>query len=344
MRRVVGHLTMRSGATVRPLPTADLPRRGMPVLDGDEETPVASNLQLLLQPAQWKPRVRERALLLAIISGPLALLMSLIVGVAAITSIARIPAPVDTYAAISNVARVQNYARTALVLWLSGSKTSETPLLARKKSEQDITLSDNGFEVFAVDPVDVVRHQGSDAVEWVVTLSATLVPPGAGGPQVNRYVVTVLEHNGSYQLLTWPIIANGDSDTFTVASKYNVPVERTGPLGQSLSRFVTAYLTSTGAATSLGQYVSSEFTGSAILDSPYSSVEIQEIKAVAGSPQPGTAEPGTQMSVLVRVKAMASVGTWSVMDLPLQVTRGANDVWLVDGVESPVRWGSITGT
>jgi len=305
---------------------------------------VASNLQRLLQPAQWKPRVRERALLLGIISGPLALLLSLIVGITAITSLARIPKPVDTYAAISNVVRVQNYAETALILWLSGSKPSEKPLLARKTSEQSVALSEAGFEVFAVDPVDVVRYQGSDAVEWVVTLSATLVPPGAGGPQINRYLVTVLEHNDSYQLLTWPVIANGDSTSFTVSSKYNVPVERTGPLGQSLQRFVTAYLTSTGAATSLGQYVSSEFTGSAILDSPYSSVEILEIKAAAGSPQPSTAEPGSQLSVLVRVKAGASISTWSVMDLPLKVTRGANDVWLVDGVESPVRWGPITGT
>ena len=305
---------------------------------------MASNLQLLLQPAQWKPRVRERALLFAIISGPLALLLSLIVAVAAITSLARIPAPVNTYSAISDVTRVQNYARTALVLWLSGSKSSEKPLLGRKTAEQGVSLSDVGFEVFSVDPVDIVRHQGSDAVEWVATMAATLVPPGSGAPQVNRYTVTVLEHDGSYQLLTWPAITNGNSSTFTVASKYNVPVERTGPLGQSLERFVTAYLTSTGAATSLGQYVSPEFTGSAILDSPYSSVEILETKAAAGSPPPGTAEPGTQIGVLVRVKAMASVGTWSVIDLPLKVTRAANDVWLVDGIESPVRWGSISGT
>lgn len=302
---------------------------------------MASNMRLLLQPSQWKPRVRERALVFALISGPLALLLSLIVGVAAITAVSRIPTPVNTYAAISDVARVQNYARTALVLWLSGSKPSEKPLLARKTAEQSISLSENGFEVFAVDPVDVVRYQGSDAVEWVVTLSATLVPPGSGASQVNRYAVTVLERDGSYQLLTWPAIVNGTSETFTVSSKYTVPVDRNGSLGQSLERFVTAYLTSTGTATSLGQYVSAQFTGSAILDSPYSSVEILEINALADSPQPATAKPGTQLGVLLRVKAIAAVTTWSVMDLPLKVTLGANNVWLVDGIESPVRWGAV---
>ena len=39
----------------------------------------------------------------------------------------------------------------------------------------------------------------------------------------------------------------------------------------------------------------------------------------------------------------ASVGTWSVMDLPLRVSLGANNVWLVDGFDSPLRWGAITG-
>ena len=305
---------------------------------------MASNMRLLTQPALWKPKVRERAMLVAIISGPLALVLSLVVAAFTVASVASIPKPVNTYAAISSVARVQNYARTALVLWLSGSKSSEKPLLARKTSEHNVDLSESGFEVFAVDPVDIARYPGSDATEWAVTLSATLVPPGGTGPQVNRYLVTVLDRDGHYQLLTWPAIINGDSGTFTVANKYTVPVERTGSLGQSLQRFVTAYLTAGGQSASLGQFVSSDFTGSAILDSPYSSAEIQQILVMDGSAQPSSAKPGTQLSVMVRVKAAAAVTTWSIMDLPLKVSLGANNVWLVDGVESPVRWGSITGS
>lgn len=304
---------------------------------------MATNLRKLTQLSAWKPRARERALLAAMISGPLALLVSLIVGALLLAAVANSPKPVNTYDAISSAQRAQNYARNALLLWLSGSKPAEKVLLSRNTAEQSVNLSDAGFEVFTIDPVDISRHQGSDAVEWVVTLSATLVAPGASSPQVNRFEVTVLEHGGDYQLLTWPAIVNTDNQTFTVASKYTVPVERTSPLGQSAQRFVTAYLTSTGSATSLGQYVSSEFSGSAIVDSPYSSAEIESIKALADSPQPSTAKPGTQVGVLVRVKASASVGTWSVMDLPLRMTLGANNVWLVDGFDSPLRWGPITG-
>jgi len=304
---------------------------------------MATNLRKLTQLSAWKPRARERALLAAMISGPLALLVSLIVGALLIGAVANTPKAVNTYDAISSSQRAQNYARNALLLWLSGSKPSEKVLLSRNTSEQAVDLSDNGFEVFTIDPVDIVRHQGSDAVEWVVTLSATLVSPGANSPQVNRFAVTVLEHGGDYQLLTWPVIVNADNKSFTVSSKYTVPVERTSPLGQSLQRFVTAYLTSTGSATSLGQYVSAEFRGTAIADSPYSSAEITSIKALSDSPQPATAKPGTQLSVLVRVKASASVGTWSVMDLPLRMSLGANNVWLVDDFDSPLRWGSITG-
>lgn len=305
---------------------------------------MASNLHKLVKPAQWKPRVQKRALLFAAVSGPLALLMSLVIGALTLVTVSRMPAPVNTYSAITDVTRVQNYARNSLLLWLGGSKSSEKPLLARKTSEQGVNLSETGFEVLSIDPYDVVRHKGSDAVEWVVTFAVTLVAPGSNSSQVNRYTVTVLERAGDYQLLTWPTITNSDTGTFAVASKYNVPVEKSGPLGQSLQRFVTAYLTSTGSATSLGQYVSAAFAGTAIVNSPYSSAEIQEIKALAGSPQPSTAKPGTQLSVLVRVKAAASVTTWSVIDLPLNVSLGANDIWLVDGIDSPVRWGPINGS
>ena len=304
---------------------------------------MATNLRKLTQLSAWKPRARERALLAAMISGPLALLVALIVGALVVATVANTPKPVNTYTAISSAQKAQNYARNALLLWLSGSKPAEKVLLSRNTAEQVVNLSDNGFEVFTIDPVDIERHQGSDAVEWVVTLSATLVSPGAAAPQVNRFSVTVLEHEGNYQLLTWPMIVNADNQSFTVTSKYTVPVERTSPLGQAMQRFVTAYLTSTGTATSLGQYVSAEFTGTAIADSPYSSADIDSIKALAGSPQPSTAKPGTQLSVLVRAKASASVGTWSVMDLPLRVSLGANNVWLVDGFDSPLRWGAITG-
>ena len=200
---------------------------------------MATNLRKLTQLSAWKPRARERALLAAMISGPLALLVALIVGALVVATVANTPKPVNTYTAISSAQKAQNYARNALLLWLSGSKPAEKVLLSRNTAEQVVNLSDNGFEVFTIDPVDIERHQGSDAVEWVVTLSATLVSPGAAAPQVNRFSVTVLEHEGNYQLLTWPMIVNADNQSFTVTSKYTVPVERTSPLGQAMQRFVT---------------------------------------------------------------------------------------------------------
>lgn len=305
---------------------------------------MASNLRKMTQPTQWKPQARRRATLLAIYSGPLALALVLLLGLATFASFGKVPKPVDTYAAITETTRVQNFARNALLLWLGGTVTSEKPLLARSSAAQTISLSETPFEVRSIDPSDIERFPGTDAVQWRVTLSATLVAPGSPTPQVNRFAVTVLDRDGDFQLLTWPYIVNIATTEFKVASRYTVPVDRTGPLGQSLDRFATAYLTSTGNATSLGQYTSAEFSGAAIAGSPFTTAAIEEIRAMEGSVPLNTAKPGDRISVLVRVKASASLQTWSVMDFPLRMSLSANDVWLVDGFDSPVRWGNLTGT
>ncbi|MFA5707534.1 conjugal transfer protein [Mycolicibacterium sp.] len=303
-----------------------------------------SNLRKLTNLSQWKPRARERALLFAMISGPLSLLLVLAVVVLTSSVLSRLPKPVDTYAAITDVTRVQNFARNSMLLWLGGSTSSEKPLLTRSSAAQAISLSEVPFEVRSIDPSDIVRWQGADAVQWQVTFAVTFVAPGSSAAQINRFSALVLDRDGDYQLVAWPSIVNIDTTPFKVASKYTVPVDVRGSLGQSLNRFVTAYLTSTGGATSLGQYVSAKFRGSAIADSPYSTATIQEIKASSDTPNVTDSAPGTELKVLVRVKADASIKTWSVMDLALRVSLGANNVWLVDGIDAPIGWGAISGT
>lgn len=300
-----------------------------------------SNLGKLFQIAQWKPKARERALIFAIISGPLALLLVVLMVALTARILTHLPKPIDTYKAITEVTRVQNYARNSLLLWMGGSTSAQVALMARSSASQTIELSKVPFEIRSIDPSDIVRFQGADAVEWQATFAVTFVAPGSNSAQINRFLLTILDKDGNYQMLLWPSIVNPETQPFKVASKYTVPVDSNGALGQSLSRFVTAYLASTGGATSLGQYVSQPM--SAIADSPYSVAEIQEIKASAGSPQSSNAEPGTELKVLVKVKASASLDTWSIMHLALRVTLGSNKVWLVDGIDAPVGWGAIEG-
>jgi hypothetical protein len=304
---------------------------------------VALSLGKLLQPSQWKPHVRERALVFAVVSGPLALMLAVMTFAVASMILARLPKPVNTYTAITDVTRVQNFARNSLLLWMGGSVSSQPALLARSSAAHKIDLSPVPFEVRSIDPSDIVRWQGFDAVQWQATFAVTFVAPGSGSAQINRYMVTVLDRGGDYQLLTWPSIVNADTKPFRVETKYTNPVDSKGSLRQSLDRFVTAYLTSTGSAASLGQYVSSKFVGSAIADSPYTSAEIQTVRASSSTPVPAKPAPGTELSVLVTVKASASAETWSVMQLPLRVSLGANRVWLVDGIDAPVHWGPIDG-
>ena len=176
---------------------------------------------------------------------------------------------------------------------------------------------------------------------WQATFAVRFVAPGTNSAQISRYMVTVLDRDGDYQLLIWPSIVNVDTQLFKVATKYTNPVDSDGPLAQSLDRFVTAYLTSQDGATSLGQFVSAKFAGSAISNSPYSTAEIETIKASADTPVPAKAVP-YRVESAVTVKASAAIETWSVMQLALRVSLGANNVWLVDGIDAPIGWGAIT--
>lgn len=303
---------------------------------------MASNLRKLLTPSEWKPKARERALVFSMASGPLALFIVVVMVALTALILSRLPKPVDTYAAITDVTRVQNYARNSLLLWMGGSDQSTDALMSRSSAAQRIELAPVPFEVRSIDPSDIVRWQGYDAVLWQATFAVTYVSPGSSSAQISRYTVTVLDRDGDYQLLLWPSIVNIDTQPFRVASKYTNPVDSDGSLAQTLDRFVTAYLTSTGGATSLGQYVSSKFVGSAIADSPYSTADIEEIKASSDTPMPADPEPGTELKVLVTVKASASIQTWSVMQLALRVSLGTNNVWLVDGIDAPVGWGALS--
>jgi hypothetical protein len=318
-----------------------------------------SKVKQLSQVSSWKPKARERAVFLALIGSPIAMVMSLFCVLVLVKAMNRIEKPADTYSAITDVTRVQNFARNSLLLWMGGSQMSERPLLARSSASKSIELSEVPFEVRSIEPSDIERWRGSGGkhkglfgskeatevtvAEWRVTFAVTYVAPGSGTVQISRYAVTVLERDHDYQLLLWPSIVNNDTTVFRVESKYVQPIGEKTPLADSLNRFVTAYLTSTGGATSLGQYVSSQFHGSAIVDSPYTEATIESIKSAEGDPQLSTAKPGTQLRILVRVKASSSIKTWSIMDLALRVSLGTNNVWLVDSIDSPIGWGAVTG-
>lgn len=304
---------------------------------------MSGNLRKLTQLSQWRPRARERALWVAIIAGPLSLLLSLLLVLGVMIVIARTPKPVDVYRAIAATQRAEHFASDSLLLVLAGNSSMEKKLIARKSDEESIPLSINGFEVFTISPVDVQRYPGTDgAVEWVVTLSATRVVPGTDGvPRTNNYLVTLIERNASFQLLTLPRIVNPTTESFTVASAYTAAVDKNGALGKALNGFVTAYLTTGQPGVSLRDYISAQFTGSPITDSPYNAVDIEWIRALNGSKDISTAKPGDVFNVLVRVRASASQDTWTTLDIPVQVSMADNANWWVDGFDSPLQWGKI---
>ena len=292
--------------------------------------------------ANWKPKARERAVLVSLVAAPLAVVLSLFSLLIMAKTMANVPKSVDVYRAITDTTEVQNFARNRLLQWLAGTSSSEKLLMSAATAAKSIELSEVPFEVRAIDPAGIAHWTGADADQWRVTFAVTFVAPGTGAPQTNRFDVTVLDRDGDFQMLLWPMIANTDNAPYTVQSAYTVGVDSKSALFTSMKHFATAYLTSTADSASLGRFVSARFHGAAVADSPYNDVEVESVKLIEGSPQPSTANPGTQVAALVRVKASASIKTWSIMDLPLRVSLSDNSVWLVDAIDAPVDWGALS--
>ncbi|KXO90608.1 Uncharacterised protein (plasmid) [Tsukamurella tyrosinosolvens] len=296
----------------------------------------------MLKFSEWKRSTLNRAMLYSAIAWPFAIVLSIFSVLLSYGAISKVPKAIDVNRAYSNIVAAQNFAYDSLLLWMAGTTSSEKRLMQRSSAGPNITLSQVPFEVRDIRPAAVVPYKGSDADEWQIVFAVTFVPPGSSSAQTNNYQVTLLDaRDQNFQLLLWPVIVNPASKPFKVDSKYGDPVDKNGPLGKSLTRFATAYLASPDSSPTLGQYVSNGF-GAPIASSPYTSVELLEVRAERGSPQLSSATEGTTLHVMARVKAMASLQTWSIMDLPLTVQLRGNDVWVVDKIDSPIGWGSIT--
>lgn len=302
-----------------------------------------SSLRALTDIYNWKPEAQRRGFKYLVFAFPVMFIMVVMALMLSLLTFAKAPKAIDTYAAITNSTRAQFFAQQTLQLWMTGTPSSEKVLTERSSAARSISLGEVPMEVYTIDPTDVQRFVGADATEWQFTFAVTLMTPSSGTKQINRYQVTILERKEAFQLLLWPTLVNAPSSPFKAASKFNVGIESSSPIGQSVQRFVSAYYTSDTKEGSLDRLTSSEFRGGPISNSPYTKAELVELKAEEGSTEFRNENPGATVNVLATVKASASTKTWSIMHLPLKMSFSTNKVWVADGFVSPVNWGQIEG-
>lgn len=286
-----------------------------------------------------RPSVQRRALLVSFFTGPLAILLVLLLG--AFLIITRPEQPVDTFKALSAYQRAEYFARNFLLVWLAGSPRQVDIYKEMTSIDGKLELNPDPMTVTDINIMDVSRTTTDkpDEVEWAYTLAASTIPPGATATR-NFYRVTFVEKNGAFQVISLPRLTSKGITPIKVATVYGQHAALDGTLGKMLANFSKAFLVPGGDSGALGRYASEKFTEQPIKTSPYTSVKITAIQVAKDKPVTD-AKPGDSFDVLVTVKASISTTTFTTMQLPLKVSMTPNNQWLVDSITEPVDFGAV---
>lgn len=292
-----------------------------------------------------RPSVQRKLLLASYFTGPIAILLVLLLGFFMVST--RPPTPVETYTALTQYNRAEYFARQYLLIWLAGSdRLSDQLSEMTSVGERKVELNPDPLKVTDVNVVSVKRWitEVADETEWSFTLAATTLPPG-GQRARNYYEVTFVEKDGAFQVITLPRLTTVGTTPIKVATVYGQKVALDGVLGKTIANFAQAYIVP-GNSGNLGRYISEQFNHPPISGAPYTSVRITAIEATGGAQVGGkevaSAQPGDSFDILVTVKASVSNTTFVTMQLPLRVHMTPNNQWQVDAITSPVDFGEVT--
>lgn len=286
-----------------------------------------------------RPSVQKNFLFWSMISGPIALVLSVLTLAAML--IFRPPSSVDTYRALTEYTRSEHFARNFLLLWLAGNKTQEARFKEMTSTDVRAALPPDPLTVTDINVTDVSRYTTDNPgeVEWAYTLSASILPPG-GTLTRNFFRVVFVEVGGAFQAIALPRITSSGITPIKVGGGYPQQAALDGALGKVMANFAQAYLVSSNSA-QLGRYASEKFTGKPIVNSPYTSVKVTDIQ-VGGDKDVTTTRAGDSLDIVVTVKGNISDSTYSMMQLPIRVTQTSNGQWLVDRFNEPLDFGEIT--
>lgn len=285
----------------------------------------------------FRPSFQKRALWVALVSGPLAII---IVVLDVLFNIAtRPPYPADVYLAQTQIVRAEYFARNYLLVWLAGGPPQEDRFKEMTSSGTRLSLNPDPVTVMDINITDLQRTPVNVNTEWAFTLAASIVPPG-GIPTRSFYRVTFVEHDGAFQAIVLPRLTTSGIVPIRVETEYASHAAVDGILGKTLANFAKAFLTPGDSGGSLGRYVSERFTAQPVLNSPYTSVRLTDVQ-FAGTVQPTDASPGQSLEVLATVRASMSTTTFTTMQLPVRATMTKNSQWLIDAITEPVDFGNV---
>lgn len=240
--------------------------------------------------------------------------------------------PQMQYEALS-YSRVQNYAMNFFQVWMMGDVNSRQTLEGFYSA---IPLSDINADPAKITSLNVadlsVEPTPQGEILWQVTIGATVTPPGVTAATRQYYRVDVIQKEDSLAVAKLPEIVELDRPAIKAGNAYSTPVSSNSPLYQVSVNFAGTYLTPQSAE-SFGRYVTAGFEGEPLANSPYTGAEVTGV-FVARDTMVDNVDPGTEVDVLIRVRASTSRSSYQTMDIPITAVRQENGQWLVNSMST----------
>lgn len=213
----------------------------------------------------------------------------------------------------------QGWAEMYVRSWLSASRDDAAGLAAfypdGMRSEREV-----GSQIpVATATVSVASPAPG---EWSVVVAAnllTLQPDGTRPAKITCEQVSLVGDGSSYAATSLPAPVACPATAAPPALAYGQPADLAGPIGQSVSGFLTAYLVGQGQ---LDRYVTPGASVSPVSPTPFASVRLQDLRTHETFEPGQAARPldGTQVHVLARVRCFDATGQSTLADYPLTLT------------------------
>lgn len=158
--------------------------------------------------------------------------------------------------------------------------------------------------------------------EWSVVVAAkllTLQPDGSRPAKITCEQVSLVGAGSSYVATSLPAPVACPATAPPPALAYGSPADLTGPIGQSVTGFLTAYLAGQGQ---IDRYVSPGSNVAPVIPVPFASLRLQDLRTREMFEPGQAARPldGTQIHVLARVRCFDATGQSTLADYPLTLT------------------------
>lgn len=193
------------------------------------------------------------------------------------------------------------FAQQLVLAWLSSTQQNPAPLMALMPSASVSQLARQAYTVSTPRVAGIVAAGGG---VWSVTVSAT-VTDAARHTAVRYYQVPVQVQPGSggtVTALSLPSVVSGPVVGASSTSQYTGMVNMTGPVAQTITQFLAAYLAGSG---NVSRYTTPGVVLNPVSPAPFSSVQLTSLSSTS-SVSDATPANGQRIQVQAVVSAMST--------------------------------------